>query len=209
MRTPFRRPARHLNIHQRHRSLKSQEQVICRRIIKLFRVVSNGLVIHMQFLGRETFRTSQIFKFGGTLLCLLIYSFMVVLTDRNEERDLIERLNMLNKQRTIGSFSDASCWNFFETDKSDLPRLMAALRIPDRVVLDIGSVKPGEEILLRGLYELVSGEDRGQCFWTRSIATVKLSIGSLTTSMTLSTILSLTILIGGIVMVIYTNQKRP
>jgi hypothetical protein len=114
MRTPFRRPARRLNIHQRHRSLKSQEQVICRRIIKLFRIVSNGSVIHMQSSGRETFRTSQIFKFGGTLVCLLIYSFMMVLTDRNEERDLIERLNTLNKRRTIGSFSDASCWNFFQ-----------------------------------------------------------------------------------------------
>jgi hypothetical protein len=84
---------------------------------------------------------------------------MIVLTDKNKKRDLIERLNMLNKRRTIGSFSDASWWNFFETDKSDLPRLMAALGIPDRVVLDNGSVMLGEEILLRGLYELVSGED--------------------------------------------------
>jgi hypothetical protein len=41
-----------------------------------------------------------------------------------------------------------------------LQRLFVAWQIPVKVILDNGSSMPGEEILLRALYEFVSGEDQ-------------------------------------------------
>eukprot|EP01035_Chromulina_nebulosa_P020050 gene20050-26030_t len=67
---------------------------------------------------------------------------------------------MFNKRRLIDTFSDSDCWNFFETRKEDLYRLKEALRIPDKVILSNGSSMPGEELMLRGLYQLVTGEEQ-------------------------------------------------
>ena len=72
----------------------------------------------------------------------------------------LEQENMVNRRRTIDSFTNSDCWNFFETNKQDLYHLKRALRIPDKVIFENGSTMPGEEVMLRGLYELVSGEDQ-------------------------------------------------
>ena len=61
---------------------------------------------------------------------------------------------------TIDSFSMSNCWNFFEFRKEDLQTLRLLLKLPTRCRLSNGSILPGEEVLLRGLYELVSGEDQ-------------------------------------------------
>jgi hypothetical protein len=65
-----------------------------------------------------------------------------------------------SKDRTIASFSESECWNFFETRKRDLHRLLINLQFPDHCVLENRACMTGEEILLRGLYELVSGTDQ-------------------------------------------------
>ena len=62
--------------------------------------------------------------------------------------------------RTIESFTESECWNFFETRKADLYRLLRAFRLPDKCVLENGTAMSGEEVMLRALYELVSGEDQ-------------------------------------------------
>ena len=49
---------------------------------------------------------------------------------------------------------------FFETKKEDLYRLKVNLKFEDKCILENRSVMPGEEVLLRGLYELVSGADQ-------------------------------------------------
>lgn len=72
----------------------------------------------------------------------------------------IELQPLVNHERTIASFTDSDCWNFFETRKEDLPRLLVALTIPQRVTLSNGGAMSGEEVMLRGLYELVSGNDQ-------------------------------------------------
>jgi hypothetical protein len=65
-------------------------------------------------------------------------------------------------QRTIQSFSDSECWNYFETRKEDLYRLLDCLQIPPEVRLENRSNMSGENVLLRGLYELVSGADQNE-----------------------------------------------
>jgi len=49
---------------------------------------------------------------------------------------------------------------FFETKEQDLPRLLNGFRIPQNIRLMNGSVMTGEEVFLRSLYELVSGENQ-------------------------------------------------
>jgi hypothetical protein len=62
---------------------------------------------------------------------------------------------------TIGSFTNYNCWNFFEFCQADLVRILIGLEVDgDKYTLENGSVMSGEEILLRGLYELVSGDDQ-------------------------------------------------
>jgi hypothetical protein len=64
---------------------------------------------------------------------------------------------ILNQSRTIDSFDDADCKVFFQFGKDDLRRLVKELQFQDSVVLERRYRMPGEEVLLRGLYELVDG----------------------------------------------------
>lgn len=60
----------------------------------------------------------------------------------------------------VGSFSDSDCWLFFRFTRSDLERLLHLLRFPCRVKLDNRIPMNGEQVFLRGLYELASGENQ-------------------------------------------------
>jgi hypothetical protein len=61
---------------------------------------------------------------------------------------------------SIDEFSANDCKNFFEFRQHYLHRLFPLLHFPEKCVLDGGSAMSGEEVFLRGLYELVSGEDQ-------------------------------------------------
>jgi len=67
---------------------------------------------------------------------------------------------LMDRKRTIESFTASECWNFFETRKEDLERLLLNLTFPEKCILQNGSTMPDEEVMLRGLYELVSGADQ-------------------------------------------------
>eukprot|EP01031_Cornospumella_fuschlensis_P029263 gene29263-35327_t len=60
--------------------------------------------------------------------------------------------------RTIASCSDSDAKIFFRFRKPDLGRLCTLLRFPPTVTLDNRLSMPGEEVFLRGLYELSSGD---------------------------------------------------
>lgn len=61
---------------------------------------------------------------------------------------------------TFDSFSESNCWVFFKLRSCDLERVFKCLRIPEVVILPNRSSMSGVEVFLRGLYELVSGEDQ-------------------------------------------------
>jgi hypothetical protein len=65
-----------------------------------------------------------------------------------------------NLKRTIESFDETDCWSFFETRKEDLYRLLKVFRLPTLCIFDNRISMPGEEVLLRGLYELCSGAEQ-------------------------------------------------
>jgi len=66
----------------------------------------------------------------------------------------------IDNKRNIMSFSDSDCKTFFGfNSQADLYRLMKCLRLDqDLITLSNRSIMSGEEVMLRGLYELVTGE---------------------------------------------------
>ena len=62
-----------------------------------------------------------------------------------------------SQKRTVESFSDVDCAQMFRIDKVSLTRLYSHLLFENRNRLPYGHVMSGEEIFLRGLFELSTG----------------------------------------------------
>ena len=62
--------------------------------------------------------------------------------------------------RTIDSFEVQQFWSFFRFTKDDLKRLKGELLFDDEYIFDNRTRMSGEEVFLRGLYELSSGENQ-------------------------------------------------
>lgn len=73
-----------------------------------------------------------------------------------EEEVPLEKPRRLN--RSIGSFCESDCYIFFRFKQTDLIALVDLLQLNETFMFDNNERMSGEEILLRGLYELCSGE---------------------------------------------------
>ena len=129
----FRKPARHLSLRKRFMAITSNERQKFRHLLKGF--------IHVG-LRLQTHRLSEQCRTQGQNFCLLLLIAMLAIALEPD----VELEPLIDRKRTIESFSDSDCWNFFETRKEDLPRLQIALRIPARVTLMNGSSMSGEEL---------------------------------------------------------------
>ena len=69
-------------------------------------------------------------------------------------------MSTINYARTLYSFCESDCNIFFRFLRHDLQRLVELLRFPQVVRFQNRVVMPGEEIFLRGLYELCQGESK-------------------------------------------------
>jgi hypothetical protein len=145
----WRKTSKELNIHRRHLAINSNEQVLSRRAKSMILSVINTL--------SNVSNLSMMIKKMGLLILNLLF-FLYFRININLQPEIYHHLP--NWKRTINSFSESECWNFFETKKEDLPRLLRVWRIPNVVILENGSKMSGEELMLRGIYELVSGEDQ-------------------------------------------------
>jgi hypothetical protein len=143
----LKKPARKLSLRKRFLALTSNEAVYVRSLEKrLFKLLT----------GLKQLRLSKQCKSHGISLAKAIAEEIlrvitvpdVILPSLPSLRDSIE------------SFTESECWNFFETRKEDLYRLLVNLKFDDKCILENRSVMSGEEVLLRGLYELVSGADQ-------------------------------------------------
>jgi hypothetical protein len=145
----IKKSARRLSLRKRYLAMtaseKSKSKLLLSNINNLIQILSND--------GIE----SDV-KTRGIHLILLHYAAYL---GTIQEAD-IPLEPCINYRRTIDSFTHSECWNFFETRKEDLPRLLHLLLIPEIVTLENRSSMPGEEVLLRGLYEFVSGADQNE-----------------------------------------------
>ena len=138
----LRKPANKLSLRKRFLALTANEKMRADHLL--------ALVVPLRHRLRSWQLSSKLKNLGIFLSKLLLISAVALLA----EPELVELEPIEDFARTIDSFSESDCWNFFETRKEDLPRIKRALRIPDKVVLFNRSTMAGEEVMLRALYEL-------------------------------------------------------
>ena len=143
----FKKPARKLSLRKRFLALSSNEAVYVRSLDKRLLKLMTGL---------KQLRLSKQCKSEGISLAKAIAEEIInVMIEPT-----VQLSSLASLHTTIDSLSDSECWNFFETRKEDMHRLKVNLKFEDKCILENGSVLSGEEVLLRGLYELVSGADQ-------------------------------------------------
>ena len=143
----FKKPARKLSLRKRFLALTSNEAVYIRSLDKRLLKLMTGL---------KQLRLSKQCKSQRISLAKAIAEEIInVMIEPTIQLPPLHSLHT-----TIDSFSNSECWNYFETRKEDLYRLLVNLKFEDKCILENGSVLSGEEVLLRGLYELVSGADQ-------------------------------------------------
>jgi hypothetical protein len=134
----------------------------------------------------ERLTVSDLVKSEKLKKVLLVLAFKLGRCDKNEEKEHAEALRtslrltyvkytrliyhvpqLLRGPRrrdlTIDSFCDSDCYIFFQFKKPHLHELLELLQLDveeDEMKFDNDECMCGEEILLRGLYELVSGETK-------------------------------------------------
>ncbi len=143
--------ARYLNIRKRFLALSSKEQTLCRKLQKY----SIGCLCRSKKLI-ENFdnREDEANKLRETAKLLAIKYLDLIVEPRNS----LPRPSRFDC--SIDSFDESQCWSFFRTQKSDLFRLFNCLRFPRVIKLPNRCKMSGEELFLRGLYELVTGESQ-------------------------------------------------
>ena len=147
MKFKTKKTARYLAIRKRFLAMTANEQIRSQNLFVSIVILLNRL--KMKRVSIETRRRG--------LLVVKKTMLLFVLLNLEPEIPVLSRPSL---NRTIESFSNSECWNYFETRKEDLPRILIALKLPVICQLSNGSKMSGEEIMLRGLYELVSGTDQ-------------------------------------------------
>ena len=134
-------------------SLTSHEQVELRDIKKSLIYVHN-----LQIIAAEDKDTDEYINLVELEDCLqLEYASMIY-----HHFDKLP-MRLIDHRRKIDSFDDTQCDEQFRFLKHHLHLLLRLLRFPDVVIFDNRSKMPGEEVFLRGLYELRSGDTQYDC----------------------------------------------
>ena len=140
----FRKSAKHLS----YRKRRSIEQVRLKRLKK---------IILALFCKIDTAQDPSENKNLNGMLEAVVLKYLSLKVVDDDGMEQCERYD-----RTIESFSPCDCKIFFEFKKADLTRVFQLLRFPDICKFDNRSEMNGEEVFLRGLYELVNGMYRGK-----------------------------------------------
>ena len=140
----FRKCGKHLSYRKRHLSLSSIKQVRLKRLKK---------IILALFCKIDTTQDPAEKKNDMLETVVLKYLSLKVVDDDGMEQ--CERYD-----RTIESFSPCDCKILFEFKKTDLSRVFQLLHFPDICKFENRCEMTGEEVFLRGLYELVNGETK-------------------------------------------------
>eukprot|EP01040_Poterioochromonas_malhamensis_P006982 gene6983-7532_t len=142
----YRKPAKQTSIRLRFKSLSSNEQVMIRSLEKAikFSVVKGTLSVGKDQFEKERERTKKLIKL-----------LMKIKIDPQPTPSPPPRL-----KTSINNFDESYLKNTFKFSKLHLRRLLELLNLPKDVSLSNRSKMTGEEVFLRGLYELSTGETK-------------------------------------------------
>jgi hypothetical protein len=145
----LRRVARDLYYRKRHNAITGNEQTEAKKMKKLVFVIMAKLAGEVQG-SYEFIHLDRCLRF-----CMAKYLFMTAGPD-------VELEHQPNLHRTIDSFNDDSSLLHFRFKKrEDLRRMLHLLQFPDDIKMDNRSWQRGEEVFLRGLYEMRCGGNQG------------------------------------------------
>jgi hypothetical protein len=146
----LRKSSNKLNLRKRYNAVTSKEKVIADKYKRcIFRALATAEILKLD--DRED--VNDLLELAD----LFVLRYLTLILDFEPPLPRPLRLN-----RTVDSFTKSQCWNYFEFRKSDLNELIELLQFDGDVLvtLDNGSRMPGEEVFLRGLYEMVSADDQ-------------------------------------------------
>jgi hypothetical protein len=157
----LRKVARKTSYKTRYTSLSSNEQVYLRdlkKLIKIFLVKFAKEDSNITIENEKEKALKRIATQNMLTLVILRYQSISSMDDdmiAERENDEIPRLD-----RTIDSFTNCECKSYFPYKKPELLRVFKVLNFEPVVVLPNRAVMTGEEVYLRGLFELCGGEDQ-------------------------------------------------
>mmetsp|Transcript_5480 Transcript_5480/g.7731 ORF Transcript_5480/g.7731 Transcript_5480/m.7731 type:complete len:166 (+) Transcript_5480:1047-1544(+) len=137
------RTAKQLSYRSRYRAMSSNEQIQVRKYRKLLYIM---FALKTRSEGFE-----KAYRW-----CRLYY-LSLVLEDPNSYEEL---LKPTRKDITIDSFSASNCKSYFRFLKNELTLLYTLLRFPEWFIFPNKSKMKGEEVFLRGLFELTTGMNK-------------------------------------------------
>jgi hypothetical protein len=140
-----RKTAKQLSYRFRHKAITSHEQVEARKWRKLF-----VLFLIMSF-------SNKFLRNLYVLPAVKYFSIICEDCDNSEPAEKPER-----KDVTVDSFKPSTAKLFFNFKKDDLSRLIDLFKFPEYCILENGSKMKGEELFLRGLFELSTGDNQAR-----------------------------------------------
>jgi hypothetical protein len=136
--------AKQLAYRSRHLALTSSEQVKCRKLKKIIKT----LIVKSEN-DQSNEDIDYLLKLFVAKYISLAYSYEIPSVSKR-----------YNRNRTINSFTNSECYINFRFRSAELKRLYPLLKFGEQCILENGINMPGEELFLRGLYELCSGENQ-------------------------------------------------
>ena len=139
-----RRSSKRLSYRYRWQRLTSHEQVELRYLRKQFILVAT-----LRELADDDERIPDLLTAIGLRYASVTFNFSARI-----------RLGTVVLRTSINDFNDSDCFIFFRFLKADLFRLLILLNFPHTVKFNNRAKMSGEEVMLRGLYELASEETK-------------------------------------------------
>jgi hypothetical protein len=139
----LRKPAKQLSYRFRHRAITSHEQVEAKKWRKLF------LFFLIMSFSNKFLKNAHVIPAIKYFSIVLEDSEGPVIAEKPERKDV-----------TVDSLKHSTAKIFFNFRKDDLSRLIELFKFPEDCILENGSKMKGEEVFLRGLFELSTGENQ-------------------------------------------------
>jgi hypothetical protein len=143
----IRKVARKLAYRKRFRALSSKEQVKLRKYKKLI----------FLYLTTEALSDDGLDPDESDIYMMVLTQYLAIALDEDGADNPGRRPD---RKRTLASFTNSECKIFFQFNRAELIDLIPRLGLPERCILENGINMPGEEVFLRGLFEMVSADNQ-------------------------------------------------
>lgn len=143
----IRKPPRYTGIRKRNRSLSSNEQVICR---DLEDGIMNAAIL------KEIVKDEADIKILDQIIYISANEYLNLMIDPDDELNRPSRPFNFNLEAIEEDWS----YEFLRIRKRDLRRFYDLMQFPPVIKFDNSSTMSGEEVFIRGMYELVTGEKK-------------------------------------------------